>query len=221
MKHKIRIHFAHLALATLAFLGSICFGQSPTDPFSSSFLSYRDRKARESELQGNNHLGVVSSATTVTTANGQKLPLPLGFVLKIVNEAYANRPDSFVGYITANRLTLAFSIPRSSVSLIRRNSPQWAQSSQTYQDSVDALEADLKAQAAAPQQRIPSPQPQLSALSKNDRARMLYVLRDDKFISSIRAGESIPDDQLFELYGKAMEQRRLRGIESAIRELQR
>jgi hypothetical protein len=60
-----------------------------------------------------------------------------------------------------------------------------------------------------------------SGLSRNDRIRMLYVLRNEGVISSIRKGEQMPDTQIIELYNRAMEQRRLRGIENAVRDLQR
>jgi hypothetical protein len=60
-----------------------------------------------------------------------------------------------------------------------------------------------------------------SGISKNDRIRMLYVLREEKLISSIRRGEQMSDSDILNLYNRAMDQRRLRGLESAIQGLQR
>ena len=100
-------------------------------------------------------------------------------------------------------------------------------------DAVDIVKVADNPQVAAKYQQIltiflsktpggsvAGPQP-LSILQKNDRARMLYVLRDEKYIGSIRAGEALSDEQILALYTKALEQRRLRGIENAIRELPR
>ncbi len=58
-----------------------------------------------------------------------------------------------------------------------------------------------------------------TGLSKNDRFRMLSVLREAKIISSIRHAEQMSDAEITRLYQQALEQQRLRNIENELRRL--
>ena len=88
------------------------------------------------------------------------------------------------------------------------------------------LRQQLYAEIAGLFDKLDSIQPpddnaKIGGLSRNDRIRMLYVLRQEKLISSIRRAEEMSDAEILGLYNKALEQRSLRGIENAIRGLQR
>lgn len=54
-------------------------------------------------------------------------------------------------------------------------------------------------------------------LTRNDRIRMLYILRATRVIPSVRAGEDMSDAQLIALYNRAQEELRLQHIENQLK----
>ncbi len=89
---------------------------------------------------------------------------------------------------------------------------------QSRKDDMEAKQADAEVlqQFKAMNNGSGDTTGQSVGLSKNDRLRMLLVLRDVKMISSIRKNEEMSDADLTNLYNQAIEQQRLRATQSEI-----
>lgn len=81
------------------------------------------------------------------------------------------------------------------------------------------LYSQLNKLEAAPNTAPAGSPSQSYGLSKSERSRMLYVLREERIVNSIRKSEDMTDQQILDLYNQAMQQRALRRMEGAIRNI--
>ena len=169
-------------IATLfaaALISSFGFAQSAFDSGNSYFADYATRKAREAEQQGAFRFGVIAQTTSVSISGGQTVPLPAGLPVKLVGEAYHNRPETFVGYLAFKTRTIAFTIPRASVSAVERSDPTWTATMQQYQQIVAAFELAAQQARAASQQQ--------SAQTVEQAKQQLELLQ---MLQNLKAGRS-------------------------------
>jgi hypothetical protein len=58
-------------------------------------------------------------------------------------------------------------------------------------------------------------------LTKSERTSMLYLIRDQRLIKSIRKNEDISDEELLDLHTKALEAKRYQDMMRALRSYQK
>ena len=159
-------------------------------------------------------LAVVSSyaqsASTTFVVVTQDYEWPEGFVCEAgeVESVYGFEPDAFIILIDGVRVRL----PRTVAKVTTAEDAALrllAQRSKLY-DEIASL-------SAAKGPATPGQPSQSYGLSKSERTRMLYVLREERIVNSIRKSEDMTDQQILDLYNQAMQQRSLRRLEGALR----
>jgi hypothetical protein len=112
---------------------------------------------------------------------------------------------------------------KNEIANLEKSNPGYFQNAHWPEMLTAQLAGQLKIEpVATPTVSAPQPAQALEAppLQHNDRVRMLYLLREEKMIGSIRrSDDTMTDEQIVKLYKKAVDQRALRGLTDAVNSL--